>query len=251
MKIRVLIVDDEPLAREKIRDLLNNEDHFETIGEAANGLEAVSAVKEKSPDLVFLDVQMPELNGFGVVEKLNGKNIPQIIFVTAYDEYALQAFKVHALDYLLKPFDQDRFQDAITRARENIELKKNSDFTEKLRELLQDVAPGEKYLDRLIVKSGGRIFFIQTEKIDWIEAADNYVTVHTGEKEYLVRDTMSNMEKKLSPEKFIRVHRSSIVNIEQIKEIQPWFNHEYKILLKDDTKLTLSRKYRENLKRFF
>ena len=251
MNARVLIVDDEPLARERIRDLLRKESHFEIIGESGNGIDAISQIHKHAPDLVFLDVQMPELDGFGVMEQLGVENMPQVIFVTAYDQYALRAFEVHALDYLLKPFDRSRFKEALRRAQEHMEMRKNGDFKTKLKELLQEVKKEPKYLDRLIVKAEGRIYFIKTNEIDWIEAAGNYVSLHVGKEEHLMRETMHGMEKKLDPDKFIRIHRSTIVNIEHIKEIQPWFNGEYLIILHDDTRLTLSRKYRERFKEYF
>lgn len=250
-KTRVLIVDDEPLARERIKDLLKEETEFEIVGESRNGLEAIRMINKQSPDLVFLDVQMPELDGFGVLESVDVSNIPHVIFVTAYDQYALRAFEVHALDYLLKPFDQKRFQVALQRAKTQLEMKKNGEFTNRLKELLHDVKSEPKYLDRLIIKSEGRIFFIKADEVDWIEAAGNYVTLHVGQEGHLMRETMSGMEQRLNPEKFIRIHRSHIVNIERIKEIQPWFNGEYLIILKDETRLTLSRKYREKFKTFF
>lgn len=251
MKTRVLIVDDEPLARERIRDLLKKEPRFEVIGESGNGLDAITQIQTHAPDLVFLDVQMPELDGFGVIETLGADNIPHIIFVTAYDQYALKAFEVHALDYLLKPFDRNRFREALSRAIDHIELRRNGDFNYRLRELLQEVKVENKYVDRLIIKSEGRIFFIKTDEIHWIEAAGNYVSLHVGKEEHLMRETMQAMENKLDPQKFIRIHRSTIVNIERVKEIQPWFNGEYLIVLNDDTRLTLSRKYRERFKEIF
>ena len=251
MKIRVLIVDDEPLARQRIRDLLKKDSSFEIIGESGNGIDAISQIQERSPDLVFLDVQMPELNGFEVLETVGVENIPQVIFVTAYDQYALRAFEVHALDYLLKPFDRNRFEEALDRARDHLEMRKNGEFSTRLREMLHEVKAETKYLDRLIVKTEGRIFFIKTDEITWIGAAGNYVSLHVSKDEHLVRDTMHGMESKLDPNKFIRIHRSTIVNLERIKEIQPWFNGEYLVILNDDTRLTMSRKYRERFKDYF
>ena len=251
MKTRVIIVDDEPLARERIRDLLKKEPLFDVIGESRNGLEAISMIREKDPDLVFLDVQMPELDGFGVLETIGVKNMPQVIFVTAYDQYALRAFEFCALDYLLKPFDRKRFQKSLQRAREHLELKKNGDFTHRLQELLHEVRPEEKYLDRLIIKSEGRIYFLKTDEIHWIEAAGNYINLHVGKETHLMRETMNGIEKKLDPSQFFRIHRSKIINIEQLKEVKTWFNGEYLIILKDNTQLTLSRKYRDHFKELF
>jgi len=251
MKIRVLIVDDEPLARQRIRDLLKKDSSFEIVGESGNGIDAISQIQERTPDLVFLDIQMPELNGFEVLETVGVENIPQVIFVTAYDQYALRAFEVHALDYLLKPFDRNRFEEALDRARDHLEMRKNGEFSTRLREMLHEVKAETKYLDRLIVKTEGRIFFIKTDEITWIGAAGNYVSLHVSKDEHLVRDTMHGMENKLDPNKFIRIHRSTIVNLERIKEIQPWFNGEYLVILNDDTRLTMSRKYRERFKDYF
>ena len=251
MKIRTLIVDDEPLARMRIRDLLKHESAVEIIGESGNGLEAVSAIQDQSPDLVFLDVQMPEMDGFEVLKTVGARRMPQVIFVTAYDQYALRAFEVHALDYLLKPFDRPRFQKALDRAKEYIHLKKNGGFNDRLRELLQEIKSESKYVDRFIIKSEGRIFFLKSSEIDWIEAAGNYVTIHAGNEAFTQRETMSGLEKRLDPKKFMRIHRSKIVNIDRIKEMKPWFRGEYVIVLKDNTELTLSRKYREKLKSLF
>ena len=251
MTIQTLIIDDEPLARQRIRDLLVNEKEIDVAGESGNGVEAVAMIHDKKPDLIFLDVQMPEMDGFQVVENIKPEMMPHIIFVTAYDQYALRAFEVHALDYLLKPFDQDRFQKALDRAKKQIEFQKDGDFSYRLKELLHEIKSDDTYLERLIIKSEGRIFFVKTDEIDWIEAAGNYVTLHVGNEEHLMRDTMNSMEKKLDPKKFFRVHRSKIVNFECIKEIKPWFNGEYLIVLNDDSQLTLSRKYRERLKDFF
>ena len=250
-RIRALIIDDEPLARLRISDLLKKEERVDVVGEAGNGSDAVKLIEKEGPDLIFLDVQMPGKDGFGVLEALGPGRMPHVIFVTAYDQYALQAFDVHAMDYLLKPFDRKRFYESLHRALDHIAMKKDGRFTTKLKELLEDVQPSKKCLDRLIIKAEGRIYFVKTEEIDWIEAAGNYVTLHVGKEEHLMRDTMSSMEEKLDPEKFMRIHRSNIVNLERIKEIQPWFNGEYLVILKDDTRLTLSRKYRERFKDLF
>jgi two-component system LytT family response regulator len=251
MKTKVLIIDDEPLARARIRDLLKDERQFEIIGESCNGNDAVMIIEEKKPDLIFLDVQMPELNGFDMLEKIHVDEMPQVIFVTAYDKYAIRAFEYHALDYLLKPFDRNRFRNTLKRAKEQINLRRTKNLRYQLRELLDDVKPTSKYLERIVVKSAGRIIFLKTEQIHWIEAAGNYVMLHVNEDNHLIRETMTEMERKLNPNKFMRVHRSAIVNIDYIKEIQPWVNHEYLVVLKDDTKLTLGRKYRDNLKGFY
>lgn len=245
-RIKVLVVDDEPPGRQKVREMLYEEPDVEVIGESANGVEAIEAIRKHSPDLVFLDVQMPEIDGFGVVEAL-GPDMPTVIFVTAYDQYALQAFDVHALDYLLKPFDKERFQTAMGRARTAITKRKTEDMSERLFSLLQTFKTETKTPDRLIIKSGGKVFFLKTGEIDWVEAAGNYVRLHVSNESHLLRETMSGIQKKLDTNNFIRIHRSTFVNLERIKELQPWFHGEYVVILKDGTQLTMSRSYRSNL----
>jgi two-component system, LytTR family, response regulator len=247
VKLRTLIVDDEPLARERIKRFLRDESDIEIIGECGNGKDAITAITGQSPDLVFLDIQMPEKNGFDVIKSLNGGKIPAIVFVTAYDQYALQAFDVHALDYLLKPFTRERIHRAVSRARESIENRRLGKIDERLISLIADLKTEKKYLERLVVKSTGRVFFLRTDEIDWIEAAGNYVKLHVGNDSHLIRETMNAVEAKLSPDMFVRIHRCHIVNIEQVRELQPWFNGEYVVFLKNGTRLTLSRGYRERL----
>ena len=246
-KIRALIVDDEHLARKKIRTLLAGEPEIEIIGECATGPAAVASLQQQSPDLLFLDVQMPGLDGFGVLQAVDPERWPVIIFVTAYDQYALRAFEVHALDYLLKPFDRARFQAAIQRAKDQIAGRINRDLNEQLLALLKDLKIEPKPLERLVIKSTGRVFFLKTDEIDWIEAADNYVQLHAGSESLLLRETMSGLETQLDPAKFLRIHRSTIVNLERIQELKPWFHGEYLVILRDGTQLTLSRGYREKL----
>jgi len=250
-EIKVLIIDDEPLARERIKNLLENEVDIEVIDESGNGFEALSKIQEKKPELVFLDVRIPEMNGFEIIEQIDEENIPHIIFVSAHEKYALRAFEMHALDYLLKPFDENRFQQALCRARERIQIRKTGEITCRLKELIHNVKSEHKYLDRLVIKTEGRIFFIKTDEINWIEAAGNYITLYLDNEKYLMRETMNCMEARLDPGKFIRVHRSKIVNIERIKEIQSWFNGEHLIILDNGTELNLSRKYKEKMKEVF
>ena len=253
MKIKTIIADDEPLAREKIRNLLAEDPDIELIGECADGIETVTAIRNQQPDLVFLDVQMPELDGFGVLKALRHSNLPTLIFVTAYDQYALRAFEVHALDYLLKPFDRERFQKALQRAKEHIRKEKSGEVNEKLLTLLQDLKSEKsnnherKYLDRLVIKAGGRVTFLKTEEIDWIEAAGNYIRLYIGKDSHLLRDTMNNIQTKLDPEKFLRIHRSTILKIDRIKELQPWYHGEYVVTLENGKQLTSSRSYRHQL----
>ena len=250
-KIRTVIVDDEALARRGIRAQLEEQDDIEIVAECRNGLEAVSAIEEQSPDLVFLDVQMPELDGFGVLEAVGIEHMPVMIFVTAYDEYALRAFDVHALDYLLKPVDADRFAIALRRARKQVQHHGIRDLNRRLQSFLDDVQSKRDFTERLVIRVGGRICFMNVGEIDWIEAADNYVCLHVGSETHLVRETMNRLEKKLDPTQFLRIHRSRIVNIKQIKEMQPLFRGEYDIMLQDGTRLESGRGYRDNVLKLF
>ena len=246
-KIRVLVADDEPLARERLTSLLAAEPDVEIVGQARDGVEAVTAIHDRSPDLVFLDVQMPQLSGFDVIDAVGGEKMPLVIFVTAYDQHALRAFQVRALDYLLKPFDRERFTDALQRARKQLEHEETGDLGRRLLALVKDLRRDQPRSDRLVVKSGGRLFFLRTDEIDWVEAAGNYVRLHVGPTSHLLRETMNAIEGRLDPEKFFRIHRCRIVNMERIQELQPWLNGEYAVLLRTGTRLTLSRGYREKL----
>jgi two-component system LytT family response regulator len=246
-KIKVLVADDEPLARERLTGLLSQEPDIEVVGQARDGEEAITAIHDDTPDLVFLDVQMPQMNGFEVIEAVGTDKMPLVIFVTAYDQHALKAFQVRALDYLLKPFDRERFKDALQRARKQLEREENGDLGRRLLALVKDLRRDQPKSDRLVVKSGGRLFFLRTDEIDWVEAAGNYVRLHVGPGSHLLRETMNAIEGRLDPEKFFRIHRSRIVNMERIQELQPWLNGEYAVLLRTGTRLTLSRGYREKL----
>ena len=246
--IRALIADDEPLARERMRTLLGSETDIEVVGEARDGVEAVDAILAQNPDLVFLDVHMPKLDGFEVIQTVGAERMPAVVFVTAYDQHALRAFEVQALDYLLKPFDGDRFQGALKRIRRQLDSQENGDIGRRLLALVRDLKTDRPTrTDRLVVKSGGRLFFLRADEIDWIEAAGNYVRLHLGSEAHLLRETMNSIEARLNPELFFRIHRSHIVNIERIKELQPWFNGEYVVILRTGARLTLSRGYREKL----
>jgi two-component system LytT family response regulator len=246
-KTRVLIADDEPLARERLRMLLSQEDWVEIAGECHNGAEAAAAIQRLRPDLVFLDVQMPGASGFDVIQRVGVARMPPVVFVTAYDRYALRAFDVHALDYLLKPFDRERFQQALARARQHLERRDAGELERRLLELVQDLRSSPQRLERFVIKSGGRVFFVRTDEIDWIEAAGNYVKLHVGNEAHLLRETMNALEAQLDPDVFYRIHRCHIVNIERVKELQPWFNGEYVVFLRSGARLTLSRGYREKL----
>ncbi len=276
MKIRALIVDDEPLARERIRSLLQDESDIELSGEFENGSQAVDAIRKDAPDLLFLDVQMPEMDGFGVLQAIGPERVPAVIFVTAYDEYALRAFDANATDYLLKPFDQERFRRSLDRARGSLQLDRSGRLNDKLQALMSylnldpaqisqlpqtpgpSAAPASgsthgnghshpSQSDRLVVKSSGRVYFLKTDEIDWVEAAGNYVRLHVSKDSHLMRETMNGIEARLDTRSFMRIHRSTIVNLERIKELQPWFHGDYVVLLRDGTRLTLSRGYRDKL----
>ncbi|MEW6367579.1 MAG: LytTR family DNA-binding domain-containing protein [Acidobacteriota bacterium] len=249
MSIRVLIVDDEPWACKRIAGLLKDEPSIEIVGECADGEDAIARITELSPDLVFLDVQMPGVDGFDVIEAVGPEKMPLVIFATAYDKYALRAFDAHAVDYLLKPFDEDRFQRALARARK--ELQGGALAAQgSLRTLLDALRSERKYLQRLVVKSGGRVLFLKATEVDWFEAAGNYITLHVGKDEYLLRETMNGLEPKLNPDQFVRIHRSTIVNLDRVKEMHPWFQGEQVVMLKDGKQLTVGRAFRDRLRRF-
>ena len=246
-KIRTMVIDDEQMARERIVGLLAQEKDIELVGECSDGAQAVAAIQDQHPDLVFLDVQMPAFDGFGVIREVGPDHMPAVVFVTAYDEYALRAFEVHAIDYLLKPFGRDRFQQTLQHAREHLDRRRAGDLGKRLLALVQDLKPEPQKIDRLVVKSGGRVFFLRTDEIDWVEAAGNYVRLHLATESHLFRETMNNMEARLDGKRFVRIHRSRIVNTDRIKELQPWFNGEYVVVLHNGARLTLSRGYREKL----
>jgi two-component system, LytTR family, response regulator len=245
--IRALIADDEALARNLIRRMLKDDRDLEVIGECSNGKETVAMIRKESPNVVFLDVQMPEMDGFAVLESIGTERLPEIIFTTAYEQYAIRAFELHALDYLLKPFDQARFKDAIKYAKERFRSARQNDGQMQISALLENIKNKPQYLERLVIKAGGRITFLRTDEINWIEADDKYVHLHTSKVRPMVRQTLSAMEAQLDPKKFRRVHRSAIVNVERITELQPLFSGEYSILLQDGAKLTLSRNYKDKL----
>ena len=247
MSIRVVIADDEALAAEQIRDFLKKFDDCELVGVCSDGREAVQVIQDKKPDLLFLDIEMPELNGFQVLQEIQSGNVPVVVFVTAYDKYAIQAFEAHALDYLLKPFDFERFERTLVRAKKQILSSRNGELSEKLLAMLESRKSQPKFLDRLAIKSRGRVIFLRTDEITWVEAAGNYLELHTGKESHLIREPISDFEQRLNPEQFIRIHRSCIVNLEFIKELQPGFGGEYLVIMNDGQQLTASRGYRERL----
>lgn len=248
MKIRTLIVDDEELARERLRQLLKNEPEIELVGECAEGREALRVIHEKSPELIFLDIQIPELNGFDVLEAINLEPMPVIVFVTAHDQFALRAFEVHAVDYLLKPFDRGRFQTALRHAVDHVKNREASLHPERQAALLADLN-ASKPIERLAVKSSGRVILLKLPDIAWIQSAHNYVELHTDNGAYLHRETLSALEARLPADEFIRISRSVIVSLDRVEELEPLFSGEYAVKLRNGTKLTLSRRYRHVLPR--
>jgi two-component system, LytTR family, response regulator len=247
MTIRAAIVDDEPLARRRIRNLLTEAPDVKVIAEFANGKDAIESLEESPPDLLFLDIQMPEIDGFDVLQAIGVGRVPAVIFVTAYDQFALRAFEAHALDYLLKPFDDERFEAALQRARERIRQQQGGDLDRRLQALLENVRGDHGYLRRLVVPSGHRNVFVRTEHIDWIEAERNYIRLHVGGRAYLLRENLSHIVSALDPATFCRIHRSIIVNIDRIQAVEALFRGEYQVVLHDGTKLTSGRSYRRNL----
>jgi len=250
-KITTVIVDDEHLARKRLCRLLESREEIEVAAVCKNGKEAIEQIGKRKPTLIFLDIQMPEVDGFDVLKSIEDDNYyPNIIFVTAYDEYAMRAFEVHALDYLLKPFDEDKFYESLDRAVDIIRQASTRQVWEKLDAMSSSLNGSKDYLSRIMIKDSERIFFLPVEEIDWIESAGNYVQIHTPDDSYLLRETMINMEEKLNPDVFFRVHRSTIINLNKVKELEQWFHGDYQITMKNGKKLTLSRNYKELLQRF-
>jgi two-component system LytT family response regulator len=245
--IRVLIVDDEPLARKRLRELLKDDSEIVIVGECANGAETLSATREVAPDLIFLDVQMPGIDGLAVSESLNGSGSPLVVFVTAYEQYAVRAFDAQAVDYLLKPFDRARFTRALGRAKERLREKDRYDVNRRILGLLSEIKDKPQYLDRLVIKNNDRVFVLKTDEIDWIEAEGNYVRIHFGKQSSLMRETLTRLAEQLDPRKFPRIHRSRLVNIDHIQELQPWSHRDWRIILRSGAELRLSRNYRDRL----
>lgn len=247
--IRTLIVDDEPLARNHLRSMLANDDEIEIVGEYGSGSEAVEAIRRDEPDLVLLDIQIPELDGFEVIREIGPDNMPFVLFVTAYDEHALRAFEAQALDYLMKPVNRERFNGAVGRAKEIIRGMRGTAMGEPLARLLDSLQTRSvPLLDRLALRLDGRILFLRIEQIDWIEAADDYVRLHVGKQVLEHRDTLTRLEQRLPSDRFLRIHRSTIVNVDRIREMQPWFQGDYVLIMNDGARLTTGRSYRERLK---
>ena len=240
-------MDDEPLARRRIRSLLSTEPDIEVVGESGDGTSAVKSILEHKPDLLFLDVQMPELDGFGVLEKVCTVHLPMVVFVTAYDRYAVKAFESHALDYLLKPFKRERFADAVARVRDYLRQNDTTDYEERLAQMFRQLKESKQ---RLVIRAGGRLIFLRYEDIDWIEAAANYARIHAGRELYTIREKISTLEEKLDPQNFVRIHRSIIVNADKIREVQSCGPGEYVVILRDGKELPLGRSFREHMTRY-
>jgi two-component system, LytTR family, response regulator len=249
--IRTIIVDDEELARRGIRKRLSRQSDFQVVAECSNAREATQAINSELPDVVFLDVQLPGQSGIELLSDVSVKRFPHIIFVTAHDQYAIKAFEIHALDYLLKPIDDERFASAVDRARGAIQAEGNLDITRRIAEALDTLQArsGLAASDRLVIRSGGRVVFARYNEIDWVEAAGDYVTVHCGPKCWLMRETMSTMEHQLKSRGFVRIHRSAIVRIQAISEMRALDNGEYRVSLRCGAELRLSRNYRDALPR--
>ena len=255
-RIRALIVDDEPLAVDNVRIALAAFPDVEVVGECGSGRAAVEAITRARPDLVFLDVQMPSLDGFGVIEEVGPDAMPHVIFVTAYDEHALRAFEVNAVDYLLKPFDDERFEACVLHALARVRAARSGEAGQTLSRVLDslptamDTRPGEEgspHAERILVREGERMRFLHTRDLDWLEAAGNYVRLHAGKERHLIRATLTELSSRLDPRRFVRIHRSTIVNVDRIHEIQPWAGGDYVAVLQDGQQLRVSRTYRDHL----
>jgi two-component system, LytTR family, response regulator len=253
--VRVLVVDDEPLARSGMRRLLERDREIVVAGECADGRSAIDAIRSLAPDLVLLDIQMPEADGFEVIREVGPSQMPSVIFTTAFNQFAVRAFDVNALDYLVKPFDDHRFTAAIERAKRALATAHAGDLGRRLAALLKGATPEPQvesgptanYPQRLVVRDQGKSLFVRVEELDWVEAADYYVKLHLGRQVLLLRETMAMMERKLDPARFVRVHRSAIVNLDRIREIQPYFHDEHVVILQDGTRVRLSRSRRVKL----
>lgn len=258
-RLRALIVDDEPLARRIVRLLLEADPEVEVVGECANGGEALEHLQHEVPDLLLLDVQMPGMDGFEMLQRVGPERIPAVIFVTAFDQHALRAFEVHALDYLLKPFDDERFIRAVARAKALVRQGRVHELARRLAAMLEgreptpSPAPAEPparpaaWLERIAVKDTHRVMLLSVAEIDWIEAEDYYVQIHTGGKSHLLREPLKELETKLDPQRFVRIHRSTIVNVNRVRELQPLVHGESVVILHDGTRLKLSRSRRDHL----
>lgn len=243
--LRVMLVDDEPLAREGLRELVAAEDGFEVCAEAGDGKAAVELIKAESPDIVLLDIQMPELDGFGVLAELPEQSRPVVVFVTAYEQYAVAAFEASAADYLLKPYDRERLRTALDKAAEQVHKRRRGEARDGIQDLLQALERRERrYLERFVVKRQGRIALVPVDDVEWIEAAGNYVYIHIGGAQHLIRDTLTHLEQELDPQAFVRIHRSAMVRLGAISELERLGSGDYLVRLQGGKELTLSRSFR-------
>jgi|SRR5271166_3175475 len=248
--IRTVIADDEHLARKKLRLLLGSEPGVQVVAECEDGRQTIEAVQAHKPDLLLIDVRMPDLDGFQVLEKLTPDEMPVVVFTTAYDQFAIRAFEAHALDYLLKPFERERLHHAIERARAELLKSHNRDVTSRILDLVaKKVEPKKESDDRMVIRAGGKVVFLDVKEIDWIEAAANYVRLNVGKDSYLLREGIGSFSERLNPDRFVRIHRSVIVNVHKIKELQPCESGEYIAVLKNGKELSCSRGYRTQLQR--
>jgi two-component system LytT family response regulator len=245
-RFRALIVDDERLSRQRLKRMLAGDPEIEVLAECRSGEEAITAVRAHAPDILFLDVEMPEVDGFAVLDSIVGP-CPAIVFVTAHPHYAVRAFETPVLDYLLKPFDEGRLSRAVARAKERLQQQERADLTAQLRSALEVARNRERPTERIVVRDGDKAVFVKVSDVDWIEAESNYVRLHLGKSSHLVRETLSVLEQRLDSRQFRRIHRSTIVNVEAIRELHSWFHGEYRVLLKSGTELKLSRSYKKNL----
>lgn len=244
--LSAIVVDDEELARQRVCDLLEKHPKIRVAAECRNGREAVEKITELKPDLVFLDINMPDLDGFGVIEEIGKDHMPAVIFVTAYDQYAVKAFEAAAVDYLLKPFDRRRFDQAVEKAVDTYFREQVDDLEKRMGKLMALAAGGRSrsFSDRLVVRQGGTVHLLKVDEVDWVESARNYVKIHCGSHVYTMRETLSNFEAKLDPDRFLRIHRSTVVNIDRIRRIEPGYGSESRLELDNGTKLVISRAYR-------
>lgn len=248
--IRVLVADDELPARQRLMDLLRRDEQIASVSEAADGQTTVEMIQRESPDLLFLDVQMPELDGLGVIDAIGAAEMPLTVFVTAFDQHAIRAFESNALDYLLKPFSDERFEATMSRAKARLDERSMLDFGQRVMKMVSAAPQSpERRLDRLVVKSGGTTRFIRAIDIDWIEAAGVYVTLHVGGKELLYRAALNDLAEKLDPRRFVRVHRSALINIESILQLEPISHGEFEAVLKNGSRTRVSRTYRSQLEK--
>jgi two-component system, LytTR family, response regulator len=244
LMLRTVIADDDPLARERLRQLLRDHAEIEILAECVDGRETVDAIRAYLPDLVFLDVHMPGMDAFGVIEEIGPEDFPAIVFVTAYDRRAVRAFEARALDYLLKPIGRQRFARALERARTRVATGEGSELALQLGSLVDELRAETEYLERLLIRKGARLVMVRLDDVDWIDGAGNYIELHAGKSTYLLRHTLSGLESRLDPHSFVRIHRSTIVNATRITELQSTIAGDYVVTLRDGTRLSLSRTYR-------